>query len=66
MRKHTMDEYSKEIECKEILKMEKYTVSQSQPQKGFIFLKNGLYRLVFDNSYSSFRGKDLSYMILHL
>ncbi len=46
--------------------MDKYTVTQSQPQKGFIFLKNGLYRLVFDNSYSSFRGKDLSYMILHL
>ena len=41
-------------------------MTQSQPHKGFLFLKNGLYRLVFDNSYSNFRGKDLSYMILRL
>ena len=34
--------------------------------KGHLFLKNGLYRLVFDNSYSLLRGKDLVYMITHL
>ena len=63
---HVQD-YEQQKHCKQVVKMEKYSqVSKDRPVKGHIFLKPGLYHLVFDNTYSMMRGKDLFYQIVQL
>ena len=64
-RKYATEEYEKQKECKQLHKMGKCTPStEKQATKGHIFLKNGLYHMVFDNSFSMVRGKDLFFQII--
>jgi hypothetical protein len=42
------------------------TVNNKMPVKGHIFLKTGFYHLVFDNTHSMVRGKDLVIKITEL
>lgn len=46
--------------------MEKVQSNINNPSKGHVFVKNGTYRLVFDNSFSLMRSKDLYHTFLHL
>lgn len=49
--------------------MNKYgngTPISKMPIKGHAFLKSGLYHLVFDNSHSMVRGKDLALQVCQL
>ena len=62
----TLEEYEQGQGCREVHKMEKVQNTAGNPQKGHIFLKNGVYRLIFDNSFSVMRSKDLYYSFLHL
>jgi hypothetical protein len=60
------EEYEEGSGCREVCKMERVQSTTSNPHKGHVFLKNGLYRLLFDNSFSLMRSKDLYYSFLHL
>ena len=63
----SIEEYESQKECKQVVKADKYSQTSSKnPIKGHLFLKPGYYNIVFDNSYSMMRGKDLYYQIQQL
>lgn len=66
LREFTLEDYEKGVDCKEAVKLEKVTTTPTTPCRGHLYLKNGAYRLIFDNSYSMMRGKELLYCFLHL
>jgi hypothetical protein len=52
-----------------VLKITKYgsgTANHKMPVKGHAFLKTGLHHIVFDNTHSMVRGKDLAIKITEL
>lgn len=59
-----MEDYENERNCKAVVKLTKHTSSKTAV-RGWLLLKSGLYRFVFDNSYSYLRSKELLYS-LHL
>lgn len=51
------------------MKLTKYgngTSNSKMPVKGHVFLKSGVYHIIFDNSHSMVRGKDLSIEVCQL
>lgn len=69
LRKFDLEEYDKSQECKPIHKMSKYgqsTPNNKMPSKGQVFVKSGVYHIVFDNSHSMVRGKDIFFQLCHL
>jgi len=67
LKNYDIEELNKGQQCKAIIKMIKYGASNTKvPVKGHTFLKNGLYSLVFDNSHSMVRGKDLLIQVCQL
>jgi len=61
-----IEEYDGHVGCREVLKMEKVRNMENNPHVGHLYLKNGLYRMVFDNSFSMMRSKELHYCYQHL
>lgn len=69
LKKYNPEEYDKSQDCKCILKMAKYgngTNNSKMPVKGQTFLKSGLYHVIFDNSHSMVRGKELTVELCQL
>lgn len=59
-----LQDYETERNCKAVVKLSKHTASKTA-LKGWMLLKSGLYRFVFDNTYSYIRSKEVLYS-LHL
>jgi len=59
-----LKDYETEHGCKAVVKLAKHGSSKSA-YKGWLLLKSGLYRFVFDNTYSYIRSKEVLYS-LHL
>jgi hypothetical protein len=59
-----LPDYENEKNCKSIVKLSKHIASKSA-YKGWLLLKSGIYRFVFDNTYSYIRSKEILYS-LHL
>lgn len=69
LKKYNPEEYDKNQDCKPIVKMAKYgngTPNSKMPVKGQTFLKSGLYYVIFDNSHSMVRGKEILVEICQL
>lgn len=59
MGKYEIPDYETEKNCKAVVKMSKY--ASGKLHKGWLLLKSGTYRFVFDNTYSYIRYKDILY-----
>jgi hypothetical protein len=68
LKSYDLEDYNECHECKAVVKMAKYGLANNSkgPVKGHAFLKTGLYHLVFDNSHSMVRGKDLGITVVEL